>query len=36
MMHTFFNYGDFENSLLYLGGGLELVVISIAMAWISK
>ncbi len=36
MMRTFFNYGDFENSILYLAGGVELVVVSVAMAWIAK
>lgn len=36
MMMTFFNYSDFENSILYLLGGLELLVVSILMAIISK
>ncbi len=36
MTRTFFNYGDFENSIIYLAGGGELVVVSLAMAWISK
>ncbi len=35
MMSTYFNYGDFENSILYLLGGIELVFVSIAITWIS-
>ena len=36
MMRRYFDYGDFENSLLYLLGGLELVFVSIGMAFIAK
>ena len=36
MMRTYFDYGDFENSILYLLGGVELVFVAAGMAIISR
>ena len=35
LMYDYFGYDDFGNSLLYLFGGLELVFVSIFVAYIS-
>ena len=35
-MKTYFNYDDLGNSVLYLIAGLELIVISIVLALVSK
>lgn len=36
MMKTFFNYGDFENSILYLSGGGEIILVVIVLTLASK
>ena len=36
LMKIYFDYGDFENSLLYLGGGIELMIVTILMTLISR
>lgn len=36
MMKTYFDYGDFENSILYLSGGGELILVFIALTLASK
>lgn len=36
LMMKYFHYGDYENSLLYLLGGVELIFVSIAMTFVSK
>ena len=36
MMRTFFDYGDFENSILYLSGGGVLIIVFIALTLASK
>jgi len=35
-MREYFDYGDLGNSVLYLLAGLELVFVSIGIAWLSK
>ena len=35
-MKTYFNYGDFENSILYLSGGGELILVFIILTFASK
>ena len=36
LMYNYFGYDDFGNSLLYLFGGLELVFVSILVAYVSS
>ena len=36
MMRTYFNYGDFANSILYLSGGGVLILVFIALTFASK
>jgi hypothetical protein len=36
MMKTYFNYGDFENSILYLSGGGELILVFVILTLASK
>ena len=36
MMKTYFNYGDFENSILYLSGGGVLIIVFILLTLASK
>ena len=35
-MKTYFNYGDFENSILYLSGGGELIIVFILLTLVSR